>query len=291
MLAHRRMPEEVRAIRAPWRSLTGVVPHLTAQLEREFRFGQRVTVTERGFLLGGTIKGGSSSMWFPASREAYEAYLGWRAIEGRWEGADPTAYERLAALCDLNGVALMDGDLRKEAPSRFRPELAGAYELLLAILRELPPAHLARAELAGIRLGGWGPDAAKASAYHEGAVHLYDFALRGARRTFAGLFLHELGHAHERALAARRLAVLAGAYERIVAAEALFGAEFLLDAAARRSYQRLSFGEFMAELYLAYTACGAALRDFAAAAPHAAREAWAAVLDIFRESFFGFEYV
>src|SRR5438132_405890 len=139
----RRMPDEVRATRAAWPSLAGVVPNLTAELEREFRFGQRVTVTERGFLLGGTIKGGSSSMWFPASREVYGAYLAWRAIEGPAEDGDPRAFERLAALLDLYGIELGDG----AEDGRGRPELAGAYELVLAILRELPPRHLARGHL------------------------------------------------------------------------------------------------------------------------------------------------
>ena len=54
-----------------------------------------------------------------------------------------------------------------------------------------------RPEFAALQIGGWGPDSAKASAYDRGAVLMYDFAIRGARRTFMGLFLHELGHAHE----------------------------------------------------------------------------------------------
>src|SRR5207244_9107832 len=103
--------------------------------------------------------------------------------------------------------------------------------------------------------------------------------------------LHELGHAHERALGRDERAELTRAYAAIVAANALFGVEFLLDAAARRSYQRLAFGEFLAEMYLAYTACGAALREFAAAAPGPARTAWGRAYAVFRGSFDGVEYV
>jgi hypothetical protein len=285
------MPAEIRALRDPWPSLAGRVPGLTPALERDFRFGQRVTLTERGFLLGGTIKGGSSSMWVPAPREVYDAYLGWRAIDGVEDGApDRAAFEQLGALLGLYGVELVDGDERPPRAPRFRRELGAIYALMLGALRELPAAHLERGELARIQLGGWGPDGAKASAYVTGTVHLYDFALRGARRTFAGLFLHELGHAHERALAPAARGALVRSYGAIVEAGALFGVEFLQDAASRRGYQRFAFTEFLAEFYLAYTACGEALRGHAAAAPQGARTAWRRAYEAFRESFGGIEY-
>lgn len=290
----RRMPGDVRAIREPWRSLVGTIPGLTAEAERAFRFGQRVAATEHGYLLGGPIKGGSSSMWYPVDRAAYEAYLAWRAIEGVGPDPDPAGFVRLLAHLELFGVELATGNgaaVRGGKPrARFDPAIGGAYALAHAILRELPPWHLERDELVRLQLGGTGPDAAKASAYVDGAVIIYDFAIRGARRTFGGLLLHELGHANERALEPAARDELRAAFGAIAAADAFFGMEFLLDAAARRGYQRLAFAEFAAELYLAYAACGSALRAFIVEQAPAARDAWVSAYGVLWRAFDGLEY-
>src|SRR5713101_5889381 len=93
----RRMPDEVRRLRVPWPSLAREVPHLTPELEREFRFGQRVALTERGFLIGGTIKGGSSSMWVPGTADQFEAFLRWKQLDGFIEDGEATDFEELRA--------------------------------------------------------------------------------------------------------------------------------------------------------------------------------------------------
>lgn len=295
LVRFRRMPDEVRRIRAPWPSLAREVPHLTSDLEREFRFGQRVAMTERGFLVGGTIKGGSSSMWLPATEDQYEAYLRWRSIEGFLEDADISGFEELLAIAEANEIQLDYGRNAtpkgsEGGPLRFRRDFGAIYALLAEIMRELPPSHLRRDELRRIQIGGWGPDAAKGSAYADGTVYVYDFAVRGARRTLMGLFLHELGHAHEHAMAATTRAELREQYGRIVKAGALFGMEYLLDAESRRAYQRLSFEEFVAETHLAYTACGGGLRGFIETHGAEAKEAWRIAYAIYRETFEGFEY-
>ena len=61
------MPADVRALADPWHSRVGDIPGLTPDLEREFRFGQRVVLIDGRYRLGGTIKGGSSAMWVPAA--------------------------------------------------------------------------------------------------------------------------------------------------------------------------------------------------------------------------------
>ena len=286
------MPEEVRRLRAPWPMLWREVPHLTADLEREFRFGQRVAMTERGFLLGGTIKGGSSSMWLPASADTYEAFLRWKTIDGFIEDGDPGDYEDLCALLRLFEIELVNARTHAAGGerARFRRDFGALYPIMLGILKELPPAHLASEELRRIQVGGWGPDAAKGSAYHEGTVYLYDFAVRGARRTCMGLLLHELGHAHEHAFAPAVRDELRRIYSKLAPASAFFGIEYLLDVQSRCLYQRMAFEEFLAETYLAYTACGAALRAFIEAQPHDLREAWRHAYAIFRTSFENFEY-
>lgn len=287
------MPDEVRALRGPWPSVAADVPDLTWELEQDFRFGQRISRTDRGYVMGGTMKGGSSSMWYPATKAQYQAFRRWTTREGIAEGRDDEAFARLTALLERGGVELCT---RRGAPPGRRaaadptpfPGYGPLYGAMASILEALPDAHLARPTLRRIQLGGWGPDAAKASAYHEGAVLMYDFACRGARRTFLGLFLHELGHAHETALSEAEKDVLYASYKALSEADAFYGVDFLVDAPTRILYQKFVFVEFLAETYMVYAACGQALRDHIAASP--AREAWERAYEVLRASFGGVEY-
>jgi hypothetical protein len=286
------MPEEVRRIREPWRSLVGRVPHLTADLERSFRFGHRVVEGEGGDLVGGSMKGGSSQIWKPAGPGQRAAYEAWLALDGVRPRKTPAGFEALRAFLAPLGIELREPDrgLRPMPPLEFHPEYGEAYEVVLAILRGLPSEHLARPELRAIQLGGFGPDAAKASSYEAGCVTLYELAVRGARRTLAGLLLHELGHAHERAFTADRRDALRRCWLRLGQSGAFPALEYLGEGESRRRYQQMAFEEFLAETYLSYTACGAWLRSFIAALPLADRDAWTRAYAIFRESFGGLEY-
>jgi len=290
----RSMPEGVRELRHAWSSQADRIPGLTWELEQDFRFGQRVTKTDTGYMMGGTLKGGSSSMWYPAVREHYHAYKRWRSQEGLQEGRDDEAYAGLQELCDRNRIQVATrrrgGSRRQLDDEEPYPGFGALYADMWQILRALPERHLMRPALGRIQLGGWGPDAAKASAYVDGGVHMYDFACRGARRTFQGLFLHELGHAHECDLSeAEKDAIYAG-YKVLLDEGAFFGVEFLVDAETRKLYQRLVFNEFLAETYMIYAACGAALREAIAGLSPAAFAAWGQVYDVFRASFDGVEY-
>jgi hypothetical protein len=293
----RSMPPDVRLLRDAWPSRAREIPDLTDELEQEFRFGQRISKTDRGYMMGGSMKGGSSSMWYPATREQYKAFKRWNNLEGLLEGRDDDAFARLTALLDRHGIELCT---KRQSPTPGRKSPADPtpfvgygrlYADMEAILVELPEQHLARPQLRRIQLGGWGPDAAKASAYVEPAVLMYDFACRGARRTFLGLFLHELGHAHEVALSPAEKDAIHAQFLVLGEEDAFFGVEFLLDALARQLTQKLVFEEFLAETYMIYTACGGGLRDMIARVSPRAREAWEKVYDLFRASFHGVEYV
>lgn len=296
MATRRRMPEAVRALRAPWPTLCPSVRELTEELEHDFRFGQRVTKTENGYVMGGTLKGGSSSIWYPATQDQYHAYRRWRQREGIVDARDDEALEGLLALLAQHEIALSTRRGRRSALRAVAGDEApyGGYGPLYGdiarVLAELPAPHLDRAELERIQLGGWGPDAAKASAYVDGAVMMYDFACRGARRTFLGLFLHELGHAHEVAMDEATRDALYEQYEVLLEEDAFVGVEFLLDAETRRLYQRFVFNEFLAETYLLYTACGGRLREAIAGCGPAARAAWERVYALYRDGFAGIEY-
>ncbi len=291
----RRMPEAVRRLREPWASRRAQVRGLDEELELEFRFGQRVTKTDRGYMMGGTLKGGSSSMWYPVTRAQYHAFKRWQRLEGTQEARDDEALARLSELLARHDVAL--ATRRSGATHRRQqddPEpwrgFGPLYGDMHQILSALPEEHLARPTLRRIQLGGWGPDAAKASAYQDGAVLMYEFACRGARRTFLGLFLHEVGHAHEVAMSEALKDALHARYQVLLAEDAFFGVEFLVDGETRKLYQRFVFNEFLAEVYMMYAACGEGLRQAIAAQPAPARGAWEAIYALFREGFAGVEY-
>jgi len=289
-----RMPEEARALGSPWKTLVGEVPGLTAELERDFRFGQTVFPFGGGYRIGGSVKGGSSTTWRPAEESDYQAYHAWKIREGIPEGPeDIEAFELLAELLASHHVELwnLGHKFAPKMPSEYLPKRSWIYRIALDMLRSLPEEHLQGEHFAALQLGGWGPASAKASAYEKGRVFIYDFALGGAKRTMAGLFLHEMGHAHEAAMGAARLDELAALHAPIAEKNALFGLEFLLDAESRKVYQQFLVTEFAAETYVAYSAAGPALRAHVTGQEDPVLgEAWRKVYDLFRESFAGIEY-
>ncbi len=289
-----RMPDEVRTLGEPWTSLVGEVPGLTAELERDFRFGQTVFPFTGGFRLGGSLKGGSSTTWRPAEESDYQAYHAWKVREGIPEAPeDIEAFELLAGFLASYQVELwnLGHKFAQRMPAEYLPKRAWVYRTALDILRKLPEEHMRNEKFAALQLGGWGPASAKASAYEKGRVFIYDFALGGAKRTMAGLFLHEMGHAHEAGMTGQQLDELAALHAPIAEKNALFGLEFLLDAESRKVYQQFLVTEFAAETYVAYAAAGPALRKHIEdQEDQDAARAWKEAYALFRESFSGREY-
>ena len=288
-----RMPDKVRELARPWKSLVGEVPGLTMALEKEFRFGHLVIPFGQDYRKGGSIKGGSSSLWSISSKEEYDAYCAWRELEGIRRYENRAAYEDLYELCESHGIELLNAGTSAGAPGVrgvYRPMRGMLYELALGVLKALPENHLSRTEFGRLELGGWGPDSAKASAYEDGAVLMYDFAIKGAKRTFLGLLLHELGHAQEAALPAGTVERLRGLHRVISQAGAFPRIEFLLEPESRSAYQSLLPGEFLAETYLAYAALGERLREFIHGLSGDVREAWNEVYALCVNTFDGVEY-
>ena len=119
----------------------------------------------------------------------------------------------------------------------------------------------------------------------------HDFALEGARRTFLGLLLHELGHAQESAWEPSQRARLELVHRRLVEDQTFVGVEFLLDGETRKILQTFSFGEFLAETYMIYVSQGTRLRSHVESLPPGTREGWEEVYEAFRTAFSGREYV
>lgn len=287
------MPAEVRELADPWRSLVGTIPHLTHEIEREFRFGHSVIYFAGRYRFGGNIKAGSSCIWEPSTPEAYECYVRWCAQDGIPEREDREAFDRLLAFLQTRGIALVNGRYPpyQQSERRYSPRLGWVYGQVLRVLQLLPDRHLSPPAFRELQLAGWGPDSAKASAYEDGVVMLYDFALEAARRTFYGLMLHELGHAHAAGLTTAPLARLQDAFRVIQKQRVVIGVEYLLDADTRRIYQLRFFEEFLAELHMIYTSQGTRLREFITGLDGPARDAWRTVYQVFVESFDGIEYL
>lgn len=284
------MPEEVRDLRRPWASLAEEVRGLTPSLEREFRFGQSVIEIDGSYRLGGNVKGGSSAMWVPSDEATYRTYLAWRSRDGLPRKRWPRAYDRLRHLLAGHGVELLDGSHGDEDRARSSPKRGPLYDLTYRVLRSLPPPHLANPFLRAVQLGGWGPDGAKASAYDAGMVLLYDFAVNGARRTYVGLLLHEMGHACSASLQTLYRSRLEKLYRQVAHPSTLIGVEFLLDGHTRKIYQQRVFEEFLAETYMVYASHGPFLLEKASAFPRLARSAWRDIYQTYREIFHGWEY-
>ena len=251
-------------------------------MERDFRFGQRVSYFNGSYRIGGNVKGGSSSIWYLATKGQYATYCAWRERDGMPLVEDRPAFDELTDLLARAGASLY-GEGGPGRPVQRQDRYGSVYRLVVDVLGVLPWEHLARKEFATLQLGGWGPDSAKGSAYQDGAVMLYDFALKGAQRTFVGLLLHEMGHSHERTIGKDKRDALREAFRAIVEEDALIGVEFLLDGESRKVYQRSSFQEFLAETYMIYVSHGQALRDDP-------RDGWKTVYSVFRDSFAGLEY-
>jgi hypothetical protein len=290
----RRMPEEVRCLGRSWTSLVGEIPGLTEELEFDFRLGQSAFPFADSYRLGGSLKGGSSTTWRPVGEEQYQAYQAWKQREGiPDQPEDIGAFEELAGVLAANQVEFwnLTSKFSPSLPAEYLPHRGWIYRTVLEVLSCLPGNHVSSESFSALQLGGWGPAAAKASAYENGRVYIYDFALGGAKRTMAGLFLHEMGHACEAGMSPGRIARLAELHAPIADANALLGLEFLLDAESRKVYQQFLVTEFIAETYVAYSAAGPALREHVAAQTEPGlAEAWSEVYALFRDDFGGVEY-
>jgi hypothetical protein len=282
-MTYRTTSAPIGELRLPWRSLVGEILDLTPALEREFRFGQRVAFFNGIYRIGGNIKGGSSSIWSVATERDFEVYLAWRDRDGIPPSEDRPAFDALEDLLARAGAEM-------RAPSGLQETLGGIYRLTLDVLSSLPGSHLRRDAFRAIQLGGWGPDSAKGSAYQDGTVLMYDFALKGARRTYLGLLLHEMGHVHASAMGGAERDRVGGAFRRLVKEDAFLGAEYLLDGESRRAYQRASLEEFLAETYMVYVSHGRDLPRRISDFGGKVRKAWETVYEVFREGFEGVEY-
>ena len=133
---------------------------------------------------------------------------------------------------------------------------------------------------------------------------MFSFAIKGPRRNFAALLLHETGHAFFAELAAAdpsAMAGLADLHRKIVKHSPVsdfhteielmpFAADYLLGAQSRVDETLSDAGEFAAEVYLLYVARGLEMKDRIAELRGALRGPWEKLYEAYRGLFGGVEY-
>jgi hypothetical protein len=307
-----KIPDILRELRKPW--LEGV----PEDLQRHIRFNAEIAsgldcLPEElqnhfhskldklkeieHFLADYMSAGGGTILGHSVDKETFEALHGLAQQEYFPKEFDFNAYEELRKFLEAKGVELSLARHREVEKEKF-PEIAEesipkeVFQLTKKILSLLPEHHLGHRHFKELRIGGWGNGAAKCSEYQDPVVHMFKFAVNGARRNYAGLLLHETGHSHLEFLNEAGLArgIFEGYIElphetsfRPFAVDYLLGPESRLDEA-----QGLT--EFAAELYLLYVVRGTELRDAIPALPENQRKPWQKLYETFRRSFEGIEY-
>lgn len=286
-------PNYLKELQYPWKSLVNKIPGLSPKMESEFRFGHRVSSTQQGYLIGGNIKGGSSGIWRLCSKKEYSIYQQWQKLEGIQDDPNPTYFRKLQSFLQLHSITLTcEPTLTETSPQNntFQPRFAQIYQLTYEILQLLPPQHLQHNKFQKLQLGGWGPDSAKGSAYFQNTVIMYNFAIKGAKRTFLGLLLHEIGHSWESTLNQQQKQKIYPLYTQLCHSNSLIGLEYLLDAESRKNYQKLQLSEFLAENYLHYIVLGQKFLEYTKNFSKTAQKIWQKILQFYKKQFYNHTY-
>ncbi len=289
--AAKRIPQFLRELRTPW--LTDVPP---GPLAGHVRFASALTAREDRRTVVRYTSGGSGTIIEESLDEPTYAALG-ELIRREYfrKTYDDGAREELAAFLASRGVDLLMSS--KHVPRK-------AFEFAREILGLLPAGHLDHGSFRTLELGGWGHGAAKCSEYDDGTVQMFSFAVKGPRRNFAALLLHETGHAYFAELGVADHAALVGLFElysEIVAGSPgsdffvdtdlmPFAVDYLLGVQSRVSETLSDAREFAAEVYLLYVVRGLEMKDRIAELPPGLRAPWEKVYEAYRGFFGGVEY-
>jgi hypothetical protein len=287
----RRIPDYLRSLREPW--LSDVAPGRLASL---IRFASALAVHDGHKAVVQYTSGGAGTIIEePVDDATYAALEALMQREYFNRVYDDKARDKLEAFLASRGVELV-------VSSKHVPR--GAFEYARELLGLLPADHVAHGSFRALELGGWGHGAAKCSEFDGRAVRMFSFAVKGPRRNFAALLLHETGHARFAELAVADPSAMAGLvdlHRKIVKHSPVtdfhteielmpFAADYLLGAQSRVDETLSDPREFAAEVYLLYVARGLEMKDRIAELPPGLRAPWEKVYEAYRELFGGVEY-
>ncbi len=288
----REIPEVLKRLREAW--FGDDVP---SELQFHVRFASGLS--ERGgrlHVVRFASAGQGTIIEEAVDREKYDAL---RALMDREyfprEYADAAAAAELGRFLERRGVEL------KLSKRRIPAELVTVTREVCEVL---PEEHFGDGTFHILEIGGWGHGAAKASEYLDGKVHLFSFAVKGPRRNYAALLLHEIGHAGFARLERTRPGLAEGVREDLSQIRALaphadremlaafvpFALDYLLGPGSRVEECIFEPAEFAAELYLMYVVRGAGLKDRIAELPPELASPWRRLYEAMREGFGGVEY-
>lgn len=173
------------------------------------------------------------------------------------------------------------------------PRHPEVYELTGTILRILPDHHLGHEHLKILALGEMKGKKLRPSEYQNPKVHMYDPVLKGPKRNYMGLLLHQIGSAFVGLIEGEDLALFDYLYKSIKRSGAIFTVDFLNGERSRKSHMfcTISPNTFLAENYMHYVTQGERFEQFIQSLKPEQRHAWNEILAIYAKYFDGIKYV
>ena len=287
----KRIPDYLRGLREPW--LADVT---SLRLAGRIRFASTLAVHDgRKTRVQYNTGGAGTIIEEPVDDATYAALKALMEREYFEKVYDDKARDEFKAFLASRGVELI-------VSSKHVPR--GAYEFARELLGLLPADHVAHDSFRAIELGGWGHGAAKCSEFDDRTVRMFSFAVKGPRRNFAALLLHETGHAYFAELIVAdpsAMAEVVDLHREVVKHSPVsdfhteielmpFAADYLLGAQSRVDETLSDPREFAAEVYLLYVVRGLEMKDRIAELPGRLREPWEKVYEAYRGLFGGVEY-
>ncbi len=277
------IPKCVAELRKPW--LENVPEHL----QHMIRFAAQVDVdAESGRKsVQEYMSGGQGTIISKQLSKPHMAALE-KAIRAEYlprQDTNPDAFERFRVFMAEKGVAV-------SAQSKSIPK--EALDIAQKIYSILPAEHLGNEHFNELVLGGWGNGQAKTSSHDGGKVHLFNFAIKGPKRNYTGLLLHETGHAHFHQHR-EKIAECINGTSGLITKEGIakLGIDYLMGRESRGFETqpfRENVDEFAAEMYLLYVAKGISMKKRFETLSPKKQFAWSSVYSTFRECFGGTEY-
>lgn len=301
----KRIPDFLRELREPW------LVSVPEELQKHIRFNARICNMHKDlpegiqypgfegkdyFIADYASAGGGTIIGHPIDEETCKALEQLAKQEYFPKEYDVQAYTDLAEFLEARGVDLSLEFAEKEKyPEIVRRHIPKeVFQMTKEIYELLPEHHFGHEHFKELRLSGWGNGAAKCSKYDDPVVHMFEFAVKGARRNYAGLLLHETGHAHFEFLRNDRNRLGEDIYECFKELKGSRGMKpFAIDYLHGLQSRLLSISnvdEFAAEVYLLYVARGVELKKVIPSLPKEQRKPWQKLYKTFRKSFDSIEY-
>ncbi|MBI5066510.1 FHA domain-containing protein [Candidatus Woesearchaeota archaeon] len=251
-----------------WASLVGIIPGLTEELERDFKFGGMINEWGKGeYKHEKSTEGGGTMELTPASEEEYKTFQEWKKYNYLPELSLSEAREelrKLKALLSKHEITLEFTENLEDFETNEKSviHLSSKIKRIRQLLELLPDSILDLGTLERITLGGYeGVGGAKGSAFNSQykELQILQFALSGPERNLDALVLHESGHALAVSLTQKERDELRQLREKISQSD-FFTFDYGLGKEERAGRMSDSLNEFLAESFMHYTLQGEQLR-------------------------------